>query len=134
MSIKNYGFTKKERISSKIEIDKLFSEGKGFITYPLRIIFLEISSENNNEKVDTRVSVLINVPKRKFKKATDRNHLKRLIRESYRLNKHSLTEIQILKDKRLLVVFLYLPDEKKTFSEIENAIKKAIEILKTKIG
>ncbi|HPD59040.1 MAG TPA: ribonuclease P protein component, partial [Paludibacteraceae bacterium] len=69
-------FPKSERLNSKIKIDRLFTDGKAFLVYPLRTVYF-ISSENPSE-----LEVLISVPKKKFKKAVHRNRIKRLIREA----------------------------------------------------
>lgn len=75
-------FKKEERLCNIKLIEKLFSDGSSFLVYPFRIIWLpeELSSK-------FPVQVLISVPKRKFKRAVDRNLIKRRIREVYRLQK-----------------------------------------------
>ena len=77
-----YSFSKEERLCSIKLIDKLFHNGSSFLVYPYRITWL-------SEKLDTGypVQVMINAPKKKFKRAVDRNLLKRRIREIYRLQK-----------------------------------------------
>lgn len=93
-----YSFSKEERLCSVKLIDKLFHSGSSFLLYPFRIIWLK-----ETLPAGTPVQVLISVPKKKFKRAVDRNLLKRRIREIYRLQKsdelypflteHSLTLI-----------------------------------------
>ena len=75
-------FKKEERLCNIKLIEKLYHTGSSFLVYPFRIIWL--SSETNSE---FPVQVLISVPKKKFKRAVDRNLLKRRIREIYRLHK-----------------------------------------------
>lgn len=91
-----YTFSKEERLCSIKLIDKLYHDGSSFLLYPFRIIWLPETLPS-----ETPVQVLISVPKKKFKRAVDRNLLKRRIREIYRLqktqnlypflNEHSLT-------------------------------------------
>jgi ribonuclease P protein component len=77
-----YTFKKEERLCSKKLLERLFGNGSSFLIYPFRITWL---LSELPEKVP--VQVVINVSKRKFKRAVDRNLLKRRIREIYRLNK-----------------------------------------------
>ncbi len=76
----SYG--KKEKLKSQKLIEILFSEGKPVSVYPLRMVFLK-TTDSESASIKCGVSV----SKRNFKKAVDRNHIKRLLRESYRLNK-----------------------------------------------
>ena len=75
-------FKKEERLCSKKLIEELFHNGSSFLLYPFRIVWLKHSFP-----AKVPVQVVINVPKRRFKKAVDRNLIKRRIREIYRLNK-----------------------------------------------
>lgn len=76
----SYG--KKEKLKSQKLIEILFSEGKSVSVYPLRMVFLK-TTDSESASIKCGVSV----SKRNFKKAVDRNRIKRLLRESYRLNK-----------------------------------------------
>lgn len=77
-----YSFSKEERLCSVKLIDKLFHSGSSFLLYPFRIIWLQEPLPGLSP-----VQVLISVPKKKFKRAVDRNLIKRRIREIYRLQK-----------------------------------------------
>lgn len=79
-----YTFKKEERLCSKKLIEELFHNGSSFLLYPFRIVWLV-----HPLPADVPVQVLINAPKRRFKKAVDRNLIKRRIREVYRLNKEA---------------------------------------------
>lgn len=124
-------FPKEEKLCSKKSIDRLFAQGEAFIAYPLRIIYI-IEEEADQEKQFP--SVLINVSKRKFKRAVKRNRVKRLVREAYRLNKSPYLDLLRAKGKRMDIAFLYLKDELPTYGEIEKSIKKTISILSEKLG
>ena len=85
---RRYAFPKEEHLCRKKLIDELFGkQGSSFGVYPLRIVWTR--SETLSA---TPPQVLISVSKRTFKRAVDRNRLKRLIREAYRLNKYQLLE------------------------------------------
>jgi len=122
-----YTFKKKERLSLQREIDGLFNHGAAFISYPLRIVYLKQKSLSGE-----MVSVLISVPKRKIKLAVNRNRLKRLIREAYRINKISLIKHCEEKESGFLIAFLFIGNELFGLKEIEEAMKKALVILKEK--
>jgi ribonuclease P protein component len=81
----NCTYPKNERLKSKITIGLLFSEGKSVSKYPLRLVYYE-GSLGDKEPIKMGVSV----SKKYFKKAVDRNYFKRVLRETYRLNKHLL--------------------------------------------
>ncbi|PIF69816.1 ribonuclease P protein component [Flavobacterium sp. 2] len=83
----NFTYPKNERLKSKTTIGLLFSEGKSVSKYPLRLVYRPVA-ENSEEKTKIGVSV----SKKYFKKAVDRNYFKRVLRETYRLNKHLLLD------------------------------------------
>ncbi|MDR0750408.1 MAG: ribonuclease P protein component [Tannerellaceae bacterium] len=122
-----YAFSKEERLSWKRHIDLLFEKGQSFVAFPLRVIYLLL-----DEKKDASVSILVSVSKRKFKRAVDRNQIKRRVREAYRIQKHNLTAPLAEKEKAMFVAFLYIDKEVHSFSTIEKAMKKAIKILQSK--
>jgi ribonuclease P protein component len=117
-------FPKSERLNSKIKIDRLFTDGKAFLVYPLRTVYF-ISSEN-----PSGVEVLISVPKKKFKKAVHRNRIKRLIREAYRLNKNELCNVVISGNLQMQVAFVYVADKELNFHELNDKMKQILDQLK----
>jgi ribonuclease P protein component len=124
---KQYTFSKEERLSWKRRIDLLFGQGRSFVVFPLRVIYLPL-----DEKKEIPVSVLVSVSKKKFKRAVKRNQIKRRVREAYRMQKHGLTESLAEKGKAMFVAFLYIDKEIHSFSMIEKAMKKAIKTLHVK--
>ena len=102
---------KKERVKSKKLIGKLFEEGKSIKKYPFRLIFL-IQDKNSLLKNQASFSV----PKRNFKKAVDRNRIKRLIKEAYRLEQR-----KILQDYNLpfVIMITYLGKKEPIFSDVK---------------
>jgi len=131
METKRYGLSKKERISSKKEIDLLFTGGNSFVVYPLRIVYVEHHCEEISD--ESAVSIMVNIPKKKFRRAVKRNRLKRMIKESYRLNKTDLIGKMASCSKRISIAFLYLPDNEKTYPEIASAVREALKTLSMKI-
>ena len=85
---RKHTFPKEEHLCRKKLIEELFSkQNSSFGVYPLRIVWIKAAAPTTAPP-----QVLISVSKRTFKRAVDRNRLKRLIREAYRLNKYRLTE------------------------------------------
>ena len=86
--LQTYRLRKEERLNSRILIEKLFTGGsKSLPVFPLRIVYMFVEGEHLPS-----VSLLISVPKKRFKRAVKRNRIKRQIREAYRKNKQILTE------------------------------------------
>lgn len=75
-----FSFPKSERLYKKKDIQELFDKGSSFYLYPFRVIVQKQPEPNTNQ-------VLFSVSKRNFKRAVDRNKIKRRMREAYRLNK-----------------------------------------------
>jgi ribonuclease P protein component len=107
--------SKKEKLKSKKLIEQLFLEGQSISAFPLRLVYLPISF-NDNTIVKTGVSV----SKRNFKKAVDRNRIKRLLRESYRLHKASYFN-NITTQYAFMI--LYIGNDKPTLTQIETRMK-----------
>ena len=76
---------KQERLKSKKLIGRLYEEGKVIKKFPLRMVYLQTE---HTSKFPVQIGV--SVPKRNFKSAVDRNRIKRLLRETYRKEKHTV--------------------------------------------
>jgi ribonuclease P protein component len=96
-----YSFGKAERLHSKKNIQELFTKGSFFYLHPLKVLTLPNLDQNSPNH-----QVLISVSKRNFKRAVDRNTIKRRIREGYRLQKEQLEN-----PAKLLIGFLYVAKE-----------------------
>ena len=106
-----FTYPKKEKLKSKTTIDLLFSEGNSVSKYPLRLVYVE-NKEENAELIKFGVSV----SKKYFKKAVDRNYFTRVLRETYRLNKHLLIDNL---EKPYAFMFFYQSKERLSYQEIE---------------
>ena len=127
METKRYTLSKEERLSWKRYIDLLFQKGQSFVAFPLRVVYLPL-----DEELPARASILISIPKKKFKRAVKRNLLKRQVREAYRVRKYDLLEPLEAKNKSMLIAFLYLDKEIHPYTTMEKAMNKAINILRDK--
>lgn len=106
----NFTYPKNERLKSKTTIGLLFSEGKSVSKYPLRLVFRQ-AEVNSDEKIKMGVSV----SKKYFKKAVDRNYFKRVLRETYRLNKHLLLDNL---NEPYSLMFFYQTKDRLSYEEI----------------
>ncbi len=111
-------FPKKEKLTSKKIIEELFKKGSSAHSYPFLIKYTP-NQEDGFHKV------LISVSKRNFKRAVDRNLLKRRIREAYRLNKHLIAD----SEKFFNIAFIYIGKEITNFQDIESKLIKLIKRL-----
>lgn len=110
----SYTFPKSEKLCGQISIDHLYRHGKRFVAWPLRVTYLPI---------DSATQVVVWAPKSLFKKAVDRNHLRRLMREAYRLNKDIIGG----DNAHYQLAFNYIDKEKQPYATIEKAICKALK-------
>ena len=77
-----FTFNKKEKLKGEKLIGQLFADGQSVVAYPLRLVYLQLAPNDH-----VKIKVGVSVSKRYFKNAVDRNRLKRLMREAYRLQK-----------------------------------------------
>ncbi len=115
--MRKYTFNKKERLSEKKTITKLFSEGSGFFVYPFKVNWIHSISE-----VNPSARILISVPKNKIRKAVDRNLVKRRIREAYRKNKEPLLLSFSGKNAQCIFAIVFVGNEIMKYDEIEQKI------------
>lgn len=112
-----YTFPKAEHLCSKKLIEQLFSrQNPSLGVYPLRLTWLAAPA-----RTAAPPQVLITVPKRAFKRAVDRNRLKRLVREAYRLNKYRLIEAENGHPVAVLGI-LYTGKEKSELALVEKKL------------
>ncbi|GAB3326898.1 ribonuclease P protein component [Marivirga atlantica] len=101
-----FSFKKEERLKSKKLIQELFSEGSSFYLYPFKVIW---AVQSNSSDSVSKHKILISVPKRKFKRAVDRNSVKRRVREAYRLNKAIISPEEV--NKTFHIAYIYTADK-----------------------
>ena len=117
-----FAFKKSARLSRRKDIKELFEKGSSFFLYPFKVLYL-LDSQNRASSNQ----VLISVPKKHQKTAVNRNRIKRLIREAYRLNQHILSEVS---DKKLLIAYIYVSGDLLEYKEVETKLKKVLVRLK----
>jgi ribonuclease P protein component len=119
-------FTKAERLCSKVLIDKLVEKGNPFQCFPFKLTWLEA------QESEVPVQIIIGVPKRIFKRAVDRNKLKRRMREAYRKNKMILYDH--LNNKKILLMLIYTGKTIVDYKEIEEKLMLALNQLNKKLN
>lgn len=123
-----YTLGKTERLKSRKAIDVLFKSGKSFSVFPFRVVY---SKQALDEKHLSNLQCAFSVSKKYFKKAVDRNRIKRLMREAYRLQKNEL-QTRLNEQKQSLHVFIMftgneLPQYDLVFAKIGNVIKRLLK-------
>jgi ribonuclease P protein component len=115
----NASYPKKERLKSKKTIDSLFVEGLSLSVFPLRLVYLETVFDD-----DIKIKAGVSVSKRNFKKAVDRNRIKRLMREVYRLNK---AEYFNNISTSFAFMFLYIGKEEMSFEVLNQKMRLLLD-------
>lgn len=117
-----YAFKREERLKSRKVIDKLFREGQSFGQYPLRIVW----TEGNGSVDESPFQFAASVPKKRFKKASDRNRIKRLIKEAYRLHKPTFYHNFPSLEQPLAIMVIYTGTDMPAFETIHLAMKQIL--------
>lgn len=124
-----YTFPKKNKLCLKRDVDRLFRDGKSFISYPLRIVY------HTTEMQDHKDKVLIVVGKKYHKRANKRNRIKRLIRENYRIERHHFLDNAKINDTNSIhMAMICVSGSVPTFSEIRDAMLKALNRISRSIN
>ena len=119
----HYSFPKHSRLCGQIRIQQLYKEGKRFVVWPLRVTYQPVTDEQS----PATNQILVWAPKSLFKHAVDRNRLRRLMREAYRLNKQILTpDSENSNTPHFLIAFNYMDKEMRDYPTIEKAVRKAL--------
>ena len=113
-----WGFPKQHKLCGQVRIAQLYKEGKRFTAWPLRVTY---------QPTEEETQVLVWAPKSLFKRAVKRNHLRRLMREAYRLHQDLLrADSESAQTASFLIAFNYMDKEEQPFSVIEKAVCKAL--------
>jgi ribonuclease P protein component len=118
---------KDERLKSRKQIEQLFKEGKRFAVSPFRVFY--VLSEEKPSVIGSPLLFGVAAGTRSFKKAADRNRIKRLVREAWRLHKNDLKDLLKQQNRQLNVFFVYVAKEILSYGEIQESIKISIDRL-----
>jgi ribonuclease P protein component len=122
-------FKKEERLCSKRLLDQLFKNGSSFLFYPFRLTFLKVEATHSFP-----VQIVINVAKKRYKLAVDRNLIKRRTREAYRLQKDNLLYSQLADSEKLILLSIqYIGKEKHEYPYFEKKMGVCLTKLVAKL-
>ncbi|MDR0790359.1 MAG: ribonuclease P protein component [Bacteroidales bacterium] len=118
---------KSERLSRQKIIDSLFSKGDKFLIYPFSVRFIICEDEMQG------ADVVFVVPKRFIKKAVARNHIKRLLRETYRLQKDEFLSVLNFTNQRLHISISLVTTQDFSFAQMQDYMSKMLSKLQTQL-
>ena len=123
-----FEFSKKQKLCNETAIKEMFSNGESFVIPPIRLIWKE---QVNSD--DVAIKSIIVVPKKQLKLASDRNIVRRRMKEAYRLNKSTIENSLKNKGKQLNIAIVYQNDKRLSYKVIEEKIKLILGRLREEI-
>lgn len=122
----SYSLTKQERIRSGLIFQQLLRENQSFFVYPFKCFYLV----SPRSEIDNTNTIGISIPKKKLKKAVDRNRMKRIIKEVYRIHyKNRLDYFYGQKNIRISFLLVYVSQKKENFDYIDKKMDEIIKLL-----
>lgn len=131
-----FTYQKKDKLKSRKQTQHLFSTGQAINVFPIRLIYTiePIPSTADNLSLTSLLQAGVGAPSRTFRKAVQRNRVKRLLREAYRLEKPNFISQAALDNKRVNLFFLYTDALVLTQAEIQGKLKEALSLLVSKLN
>jgi len=124
-----FTYNKDEKLKSRKLLQQLFATAKSFSVFPVKVFYMPL-----DVSLKKSVQAGVGVSARNFRKAVDRNRIKRLLRECYRLNKGLLHDAVNDKQKPVAVFFLYLGKELPEYALLDEKMKLALTKLAANIA
>ncbi len=114
--MKKNSLSRDKILKSKLLIDNLFVEGKSLSSYPIRLVYSE------KKEINQSFLTSFSVSKRRFKRAVDRNRIKRLMREAFRLQQDKISN-----KKNIQMMWIYTGKKLPEYNEIFMNIGKILD-------
>ena len=124
-----FTFPKSEKLCLRDEIEAVFASRTSFVNYPVRTLYA-LTDRGDDAP---RLKLLISVPKKRLRHAVDRNRVKRLYREAFRLRKSDFVDL-VPEGKTLLLAMVFVSDNVCTFTEAQASVDKAYFKLSAALG
>ena len=129
---KIFTYQKKDKLKSRKQMQFLFSKGTAITIHPIRLLYT-IEKEEAGIFSNGLLQAGVGAPSRQFRKAVQRNKVKRLLREGYRLEKPNFTNSISITNTRLNLFFLYVDANVQTQQQIQATIKLLLQKLSDKL-
>ena len=126
---KPFSYSKEEKLKSRKLLEQLFSKGRSINIFPLKVFYLQPP-----EKLDFYIKTGVGVSGRNFKKAVQRNQIKRLLREAYRTEKTALHAFLKEQGKQVAVFILYIDKAAPVFATIKEKMPIALKRLMNELN
>ncbi|MGH1434146.1 MAG: ribonuclease P protein component [Lewinella sp.] len=119
----DFRFQRGERLKSRKELERLFEPGSSaLMQYPFRLVWRPVEEARS----DFPIQFTVSVSKRRFKHAVDRNRVKRLVREAYRLRKNELYDALPEDSPQLAWMIIFIGKELPEYAKVDKAMRKLI--------
>jgi ribonuclease P protein component len=128
ISLSRNTFTQAERLKSAKTIGELFDKGDSVDAFPIRIIYLPTQQE-----LPFPAQATFSASKRNFPRAVERNRVKRLMREAYRLQKPAFYAALQEKKKQIALMFLFTGKKLPEYKLVETNLSAALQLLKERL-
>src|SRR3954453_10349517 len=126
---KTFTYNRKEKLKSRKQLEALFSKGRTFLCFPVKVFYMlpELPSDNI-------IKTGVGASSRQYKKAVQRNRIKRLLREAYRLNKQPLHQFLQGYNRQLVVFLLYVDKQMPKKDSIQTKMPVILEKLMSEVS